>query len=38
MTPTYVAKLDLKVQPISVEAQKIDNSSFEIFEIVVASF
>lgn len=38
ITPAYMARLDLKVQLIDIEAQKIDNSIFEIFEIVLASF
>lgn len=38
MTPIYASKLDLKVCFTNVGAQKIDDSTFEIFEIVLASF
>lgn len=38
MTLAYAAKLSLKVQPTNFEAQKIDDSIFEIFGMVLASF
>ena len=38
MTLGYALKLGLKVRPTNVGAQKIDNSIFETFEIVLASF
>lgn len=38
ITPRYNSKLGLKVCLTNVEAQKIDGSSFDIFEIVLASF
>lgn len=38
MTSVYIIKLGLKVQPTDVGEQKIDNSIFEIFKIVPASF
>ena len=38
MTLRYKLKLGLKVFFINVKVQKIDGSSLEIFEIVLASF
>lgn len=38
MTSAYAAKLDLKVQPTDVRAQKINSSTFEIFGIILATF
>lgn len=38
MTLVYMAKLGLKIQSIDDEAQKIDDSIFKPFEIVLASF
>ena len=38
MTPAYASKLGLKVQPTNVEAQKIDGSTYNTFEIVLANF
>ena len=38
MTPTYTAKLGLKVRYTNVRAQKIDGSNLEIFEMVLACF
>ena len=38
MTPAYAAKLGLKVQKTNIEAQKINGSTFEIFEMVLADF
>lgn len=38
MTSAYAIKLDLKVQSINVGAPKIDGFTFQIFEIVLASF
>lgn len=37
MTPTYTAKLDLKIQKINADAQKIDGSIFHTFRIMLAS-
>lgn len=37
MTPTYGAKLSLKIGYTNVRAQKIDGSIFKIFEIVLAN-
>lgn len=38
MTPVYTSKLGLTIRPTNVGAQKIDDSTFEIFGIVLASF
>lgn len=38
MAPVYIARLGLKVWPTNLGAQKIDSSTFKIFEIVLASF
>ena len=38
MTPTYTAKLGLKVRKTNIGTQKIDGFTFEIFEIVLADF
>lgn len=38
MTPAYAAKLCPKVQKINIRAQKIDSSTLDIFEIVLANF
>lgn len=38
ITPGYTAKLGLKVRPIEIGVQKINDSTFEIFRIVLASF
>ena len=38
MTPVYTSKLDLKVHPTNLRAQKIDGSILKIFGIVLASF
>lgn len=38
MTPIYIFKLDLKTQHTNVETQKIEDSIFKIFEIVLISF
>ena len=38
MTPTYAAKLGLKVQKIDIGAQKIDGSIFETFGMILADF
>ena len=38
MTPVYALKLDLKFCFTNIRVQKIDNSTFEIFEMVLASF
>ena len=38
MIPKYVLKLGLKIYPINVKAQKIDNFTFKMFEMVLASF
>ena len=38
MTPGYISKLGLKVRPTNVRAQKINGSTFETFEMVLASF
>ena len=34
----YILKLGLKVCPTNVKVQKINNSTFKKFEIVIASF
>ena len=38
MTLGYISKLGLKIRHINVKAQKIDGSTLETFEIVLASF
>ena len=38
INPNYARKLGLKIQKTNIEAQKIDGSTFEIFEIVIADF
>ena len=38
INPAYVEKLGLKTCKTNVGAQKIDNSTFEIFRIVIADF
>lgn len=38
MTPAYVLKLGFKLYQTNVEAQKIDGTTFETFEMVLASF
>ena len=38
MTPTYVAKLGLQVRKTDIRAQKIDGSTLETFEMVLADF
>lgn len=38
MTLPYILKIDFQVCQTNIGAQIIDNSSFEIFEIVLASF
>ena len=38
MIPTYASKLDLKIYPINIGAQKIDSSTLEIFGMILASF
>lgn len=38
MTLAYIAKPSLKIQFTNVEAQKINNSTFKIFNIVLANF
>lgn len=38
MTPVYIAKLGLKVQPTNFATQQIDDSTFKIFDMVIASF
>ena len=38
MTPTYTAKLGFKVRKTDIEAQKIDGSTIETFEMVLANF
>lgn len=38
ITPAYVSKLDLKVQATNIKAQKIDDSIFQMFEMVLTSF
>lgn len=38
MTSTHAAKLGLKVKPTNFAAQKVDDSIFETFGIVLASF
>lgn len=38
MTLAYTAKLGLKIRLINFKAQKIDSSTFKIFEIVLLTF
>ena len=38
MTPTYAAKLGLKVRKTNIRAQKIDSSILKTFEIVLTDF
>ena len=38
MNPAYIEKLGVKPQKTKVRAQKIDGSTLEIFEIVIADF
>ena len=38
MTPTYIAKLGLKVRKTDIGAQKIDGSTLETFGMVLAGF
>lgn len=38
MKPAYISKLGLRVRRTNVGAQKIDNFTFEMFGIVLASF
>lgn len=38
ITPAYAAKLSFKVQKTDIEAQKIDSSIFDTFEMVLAKF
>ena len=38
ITPTYAAKLRLKVQKTNIEAQKIDGSTLETFGMILADF
>lgn len=38
MTPAYVVKLGLKVQKTDIEVQKIDSSTLNTFEMVLADF
>lgn len=38
MTPAYAASLKLKVRPTNIAAQKIDDSIFQMFGMVFASF
>ena len=38
MTPAYAAVLGLKVCPIAIRAQKIDNFSLQTFGMVIANF
>lgn len=38
MTLAYIAKLSLKIQLINIKAQKINNSIFETFGIILTSF
>ena len=38
ITPAYIAKLGLKVQKTDIGAQKIDGSTLDIFEMVLANF
>lgn len=38
MTSDYMASLDLKIRPINIKAQKINNSILSIFDIALISF
>lgn len=38
ITLAYAAKLGLKIRKTNIKAQKIDNSTLETFEIVLANF
>ena len=38
MTPAYIAKLDFKICPTNVEAQKIDSSLVKTFGMVITGF
>lgn len=38
MIPVYAASLEPKAWPTNVKAQKINSSTFKIFEMVIASF
>ena len=38
MTPAYTLKLDLRVHPTNVEAQKIDGSTLKTSRVVLAIF
>ena len=38
ITPAYAAKLSVKIRKTDIGAQKIDGSTLNIFEIVLASF
>ena len=38
MTLAYMAQLDLKMQKINIDAQKINKSSLETYSIVIAAF
>ena len=38
MTPTYIAKLGLKVRKTNIGAQKIEGSTLETFGMVLADF
>lgn len=38
ITPAYILKLGLQIRQTDVRAQKIDSSTFEMFEMVLANF
>ena len=38
MAPRYTLKLGLKIRATNIKAQKINGSTFEMFEIVLANF
>lgn len=38
MSPVYIARLSLKIQPTDIRAKKIDGSIFEMFGMVITSF
>lgn len=38
MAPAYISKLSFKICSTNVKTQKIDNSTFETFKIILASF
>lgn len=38
ITPTYIAKLGLKIQKTDIKTQKIDSFIFNIFKMVLANF